>query len=35
MLDGVTKYDLQDRDESKQMGQVFAKVLNEPLTDPK
>lgn len=33
LLDGVTKYDLQDRAKVKRLVKAGAKIVNEPLTD--
>ncbi|MBW5444650.1 serine/threonine protein kinase [Cohnella sp. CFH 77786] len=33
LLDGVTKYDLQDRAKVRQLVKTAARILNEPLTD--
>ena len=33
LLDGVTKYDLQDRAKVRRWVKTFTKILNEPLTD--
>jgi hypothetical protein len=33
LLDGVTKYDLQDRAKVRRWTKTFAKILNEPLTE--
>lgn len=33
LLDGVTKYDLQDRVKVRRWAKTFAKILNEPLTE--
>jgi uncharacterized protein YpuA (DUF1002 family) len=33
LLDGVTKYDLQDRTKVRRWVKTFAKILNEPLTE--
>jgi uncharacterized protein YpuA (DUF1002 family) len=33
LLDGVTKYDLQDRAKVRQLVKAAARVLNEPLTE--
>lgn len=33
LLDGVTKYDLQDRAKVRRWAKQFARILNEPLTD--
>jgi hypothetical protein len=32
-LDGITKYDLQDRVKVRRWVKAFARILNEPLTD--
>ncbi|WP_276322222.1 stage VI sporulation protein F [Cohnella luojiensis] len=33
LLDGVTKYDLQDRPKVRKWVKQFARILNEPLTE--
>lgn len=33
LLDGVTKYDLQDRAKVRKWTKTFARILNEPLTE--
>jgi hypothetical protein len=33
LLDGVTKYDLQDRSKVRRWVKAFAKILNEPLSE--